>query len=412
VKRVTLVAAVLASLWFAPGAFAAGWCGAGESQTDRPDTVTGEQVHLVYAVPADGADNFAAVANRMADDMTSIATWWTGQDASRAPRFDLATFPAGTCVDISSVRLPDSSGSLVGGSAAFQRVANDLITSGFGSDFKRYVIYYDGPPVEPNVCGTGAGDFGHGLGFAIVWLAGCSNAPSDAVAAHELVHALGAVPAGAPHECPPPNEMHVCDSTLDLMYWLDSGQPLATRFLDINHDDYYEHPTNGIDIRNSLWLRHLDTPQQPFSAAISGIGSVVSDVPGVACAAACTTLWDQGAAFQLFPVPGGGQRFVRWAGACTGDGACSLLMSQPQAVTAVFGPERIDLKLTTAGRGRVACAPSCTRRFKAGEALTLKAVPAKGWTFSRWSGGCKGTRPVCKPATDFALTVRATFRRR
>jgi hypothetical protein len=50
--------------------------------------------------------------------------------------------------------------------------------------------------------------------------------------------------------------------------------------------------------------------------------------------------------------------------------------------------------------------------FRAGHALTLRAVPAKGWKFVRWSGGCTGTRPVCSPHTDFALTVRATFRKR
>ncbi len=411
-RRLAVVAAVAASLWLAPGALAAGWCGSGESPTDRVDVTTGEQVHLLYVIPADGTDNFAGVANRMADDMTSIDTWWSGQDATRAPRFDLAAFPAGACVDISSVRLPDASSALVGGSTAFQRIANDLIAVGFGSDYKRYLVYYDGPAVEQNVCGTGAGDFGHGLGYAIVWLAGCTSAPSDAVAVHELLHALGAVPSGAPHECPPPHDMHVCDSPLDLMYWLDSGQPLASRFLDFNHDDYYEHATNGIDIRNSLWLSHLDTPQQALAVAISGTGKVVSDVPGVDCAAACTTSWDQGASFDLFPMAGGGQRFVHWAGACTGTDSCSVLMSQPQSVTAVFGPERIDLKVTTSGRGRVACTPSCTKRFKAGDALTLKAVPATGWKFVAWSGGCKGTRPVCKPPTDFALTVRATFRRR
>lgn len=411
-RRLALVVAVLASLWFVPGALAGGWCGSGEEKADRPDTVAGEQVHLVYAVPADGADNFAAVANRMADDMTSIATWWTGQDATRTPRFDLALFPAGSCLDISSVRLPDSGASLVGASAAFQRVTNDLVTAGFGSDYKRYVVYYDGPPVEPNVCGTGAGDFGHGLGYAIVWLAGCANAPSDAVAVHELVHSLGAVPGGAPHECPPPHEMHVCDSPADLLYWLDSGQPLASRVLDVNHDDYYEHATNGIDIRNSLWLHHLETPQQPLDVAIVGGGSVVSDVPGVSCTTACTTQWDLGATFNVFPVAAVGRRFVRWTGACTGTDACSVLMSQPQAVTAVFGPTRIDVAVTTGGRGHVACTPSCTKRFTAGDPLTLRAVPATGWAFARWSGGCKGTRPVCRPATDFSLKVRATFRKR
>jgi hypothetical protein len=273
-------------------------------------------------------------------------------------------------------------------------------------------VYYDGPSVETDICGTGGGSFEDAPAYAIVWLAGCPTVPTDAVGAHELTHAFGAVPAGAPHECPPPNDGHVCDSDLDLLYPFTSGAPLSQLVLDVNHDDYYEHSTNGIDIRNSLWLRHLDTPQQALSVSLVGKGNVTSDVPGVACAAACSTLWDQGWAFDLSPVPAGGQRFVRWTGACTGNGACSLVMSQPQAVTAVFGPERIDLKLTIAGRGRVACTPSCTKRFKAGQLLTLRAIPVKGWRFTGWSGGCKGTRPVCRPATDFALTVRATFRKR
>lgn len=367
----------------------------------------------MYAVPADGADNFATFANRIADDMTSISNWWTGQDPTRAPRFDLAAFPLASCVDISSVRLPDSGASLQGSaSSAFARVENDLANVGFGSVYKRYVVYYDGPSVETGVCGTGGGLFDQGLGYAIVWLAGCPGAPTDAVAAHELGHALGAVPSGAPHECPPPNDRHVCDSAVDLMFWQDSGQPLASRFLDFNHDDYYEHATNGIDIRNSLWLRHLDTPQQPLGVTIDGTGTVVSDVPGVDCATSCTTAWDLGSQVTLDAVPGAGTRFVRWSGACTGRSSCGVAVDHPTAVTALFGPLRIPLAVATSGRGRVVCAPACATSFAAGRALTLRAVAATGWKFVRWSGACKGTRPVCRPATDFALSVRATFRKR
>jgi hypothetical protein len=44
--------------------------------------------------------------------------------------------------------------------------------------------------------------------------------------------------------------------------------------------------------------------------------------------------------------------------------------------------------------------------------LTLRAVASRGWRFVRWSGGCIGTRATCIPKTDFALSVRATFRKR
>lgn len=411
-RRLAALAVAGATLWLAPGAFAAGWCGSGESNLDRPDVTTGQQIHAIYAVPSDGADNFAAVANRMADDVTSITNWWLGQDATRAPRFDQATFATASCPDISFLRLPDPSSALQGATNAFNRVIADLEAAGFDSPFKKYYVYYDGPPVESRICGTGGGSFDTGPAYGIVWLADCPTVPTDAVGAHEMVHALGAVPSGAPHECPPPNNGHVCDSPIDLMYYQDAGQPLANRVLDVNRDDYYGHSTNGIDIRDSLWLRRLDEPQQALSVSMVGTGTVTSDVPGVDCSAACSTLWDRGWAVRLDAAPGAGQRFVGWTGACTGNGLCALTMSQPEDATAVFGPERIPLEVTSTGRGRVACAPACTKTFKAGARLTLRAIPAKGWRFKGWSGGCKGVRPMCRPATDFALSVRASFRKR
>jgi hypothetical protein len=103
---------------------------------------------------------------------------------------------------------------------------------------------------------------------------------------------------------------------------------------------------------------------------------------------------------------------VRWSGSCTGSIACALKLDQPATATALFGPLRVPLHVASAGRGTVACTPKCTKTFGGGKSLTLRAVAARGWRFARWSGGCKGTRPTCRPATDFAVSVLATFRRR
>ena len=81
-------------------------------------------------------------------------------------------------------------------------------------------------------------------------------------------------------------------------------------------------------------------------------------------------------------------------------------------MTALFGPSRIPLRVSVAGKGAVRCTPRCPKTFPGGNQLTLQAVPAKGWRFLAWSGGCKGKLPLCRPATDFALSVRATFGRR
>lgn len=411
-RRLAVLVAAGAALWLAPGAFAAGWCGTGESSTDRPDTTTGQQIHAIVAIPSDGTDNFAADANRLQNDADSLTTWWTGQDATRAPRFDQAVFPGGTCLDISFVRLTVSTAQLQSANAAFTRVRAALAIVSFQSPYKKYLVYYDGPPAEADICGTGAGDFSRGPAYAVVWLQGCPDIGGDAVSAHELIHALGALPLGAPHACPG-DPGHPCDSPLDVLYpTADPSRTLQQEALDVGRDDYYGHSGTWDDIQDSLWLRHLDTPQEALTVTMAGTGNVTSEVPGVACGAPCTTQWDQGSLVTLVAAPARGQRFVRWSGACAGSGNCAVNLTQPQSVTAVFGPSRVALRVTTKGRGAVRCTPACSRTVLAGKPITLRAVPAKGWSFTGWSGACKGTRTVCRPPTTAAVSVRATFRRK
>jgi len=414
VRKLVVLAALAAALWAAPGAFAAGWCGTGESATDRPDASTGPQVHAVVVQPADGPDNFAADANRLADDVTSLTAWWVGQDPTRVPRFDLAAIPAGPCLDISYLRLLDPASSLtgVGASTAFNVIATALEASGFSNPYKDYYIYYDGPSVETDVCGTGAGEFDRGPTFAFVWLAGCPDIPSDSIGTHELLHTFGALPDGAPHACPG-DPGHPCDSPTDILYpYAATGITLAQQVLDFGHDDYYGHSGSWVDIQDSFWLHRLDVPVVPLSLGVTGVGDVSSDVPGVDCTASCTTQWDQGSLVSLAAEPVAGSRFIGWRGACTGNNGCSVTLSAGLAVSAVFGPTRIPVRVATAGRGRVECAPTCSKSFRAGSRLTLRAIPAKGWRFAAWSGGCKGRRATCVPPTNFALSVKATFRKR
>lgn len=411
-RRLAALVAAGAALWLAPGALAAGWCGTGETAVDLPDATTGQQIHAVVAVPADGADTFAAIAPRLADDAASLSAWWTGQDPTRAPRIDQAVYPGGTCADISFFRLSDSAALLRGASFSFDRVVRALEGAGFTNAHKKYLVYYDGPSVQQNVCGTGAGDFASGPGFAVIWLQGCPGVTTDAVAIHELLHALGALPAGAPHACAG-DPGHPCDAPyVDVLSARTDGRPLQQQQLDVGHDDYYAHSGLWNDLQDSVWLRHLELPQVPLSVApAGGAGSIAGDLPGLDCAAACTTLWDAHSAVTLTAHPAADRRFVRWSGACAGSGTCTLVLDQPQSVTAVFGPRSIALRVSTVGRGSVRCTPACTRSFPAGEPLTLRAVAAKGWAFSGWSGSCAGKALVCRPKTSAAVSARATFRR-
>jgi len=411
VRKLVVVLAFAAALWLAPGALASGWCGGGETATDRADIVTGQQVHAVVAVPSDGGDNFLADAGKLSDDVTSMVAWWQSQDATRIPRFDQASFGTAGCLDISFVRLSGTAASYAAGGAsgAFGSIVNEL--SRTASVYKDYLVYYDGPPVEANVCGVGGTRaFATGPSYAIVLLQGCPGVAIDLVATHELIHALGAVPPGDPHPCTG-DAGHVCDSQSDILYPTTSGEPLSSKVLDFNHDDYYGHSGTWPDIQDSPWLRRLDLPEEALGVTLNGAGEVASDLPGLDCTATCTTQWDQGSAVTLTAHPGAAVRLVRWGGACRSNDPCVVKLDQPASVTALFGPARIALKVSIAGKGAVRCTPACTKTFPGGNALALRAAAAKGWRFVSWGGGCKGRLPICRPATDFALTVRATFRR-
>ena len=421
-RRLLVLLVGVGALWGAPGAFAAGWCGSGESAVDRPDATTGAQIHAIWVVPADSPDTFATGAAKMADDLASLSTWWVGQDPTRTPRIDNAVFAGGTCADISFVRLSEPGSFFVGANNAFSSIQNDLETMGFGNLFKKYLVYYDGPLVEQDVCGTGSGNFTSGPSFAVLWLAACADVPSDAVEAHELLHALGALPAGAPNACTAANNPvgtfadagHPCDSSKDVLYpEATPGVSLSQLLLDVNHDDYYAHSGSWDDIQDSAWLHLLAAPAIPLVVTIAGAGVVTSVVPGVVCSSSCATQWDGGTETTLLAQAARGKRFVGWTGACTGRGDCDVTLAGATAVTATFGPTRVPVALGKSGQGTVTCTPACGKTVAAGARLTLRAVPARGWKFASWTGDCATVRvATCRPKTDFHVSARAIFRRR
>ena len=183
------------------------------------------------------------VANQLADDTASIDTWWAGQDPTR----DLALRPGGLQQHLHGPRhlvpqaLRDGGPAQRGWSGERVRARSSACSSRPASRTRssEYLVYYDGPLREADVCGTGGGDFATRPGLRDRLAAGLpGRARPTAIAAHELLHALGAVPLGDPHTCPG-DAAHVCDNPLDVLYPFASGQPLSALFLDFNHDDYY-----------------------------------------------------------------------------------------------------------------------------------------------------------------------------
>lgn len=93
---------------------------------------------------------------------------------------------------------------------------------------------------------------------------------------------------------------------------------------------------------------------QSLSVAVSGWGSVVSDLQGMHCSAGtCSAVYPEGSMVNLSPIPHGSSVFTGWGGACEGTDICRVRMDTAKSVTAAFGFPASNLKLTMRGRHRV-----------------------------------------------------------
>jgi hypothetical protein len=392
----------------------AAWCG-DAAQADRiPNAVAGNPIHWVYVIPSDGGDNLTGLASVMQSDAEQIDAWWRGQDPTRTPRNDVATFSCGTQLDITTVRTSRSSAQLSPLQGRFSGIVEALDQAGLDSPFTKYVAYYDGPTADANVCGQGGSD-STGFGVAVVYYRACAGVSTAAVSAHEVLHTFGAVSRVAPHDCEGESSGHTCDDERDLMYPSIGGEALSAKLLDPGRDDYYGHSGGWTDTQDSDWLVRLDS-QTPLALTLSGPGSVSADVPGLGCAASCTTTWNAGQRLALTATPNAAAKLVRWSGACSGAAGCTLSIAAGTALSAVFAPASFRLSVAVSGKGAVrsaragiTCRPRCSAAFPSFSPVRLTATPAKGWKLRSWSGACRGAKKTCTVPMSAATSARATF---
>jgi Divergent InlB B-repeat domain len=400
---------------FASASEAAPWCGS-TSVTDRAPAVAGRTIRVVYVIPSDGADRIAELAPRISADIDEIAAWWRTQDPEREPRFDRAAFPCGPQADILTLRLTESAAAMSPDAVRFDRISDAVVLATGSAGFQKHLVYYDGPTDDDRICGQGAGG-PDGAGAAIVYLAACSGVPTAAVAAHELLHAFGALAQTGPPNACPDTRGHPCDSDTDILFPYAGTTALGSLVLDYGRNDYYGHAGGWLDVQDSGWLR-LVTRQVSLVLGIVGTGSVESDIPGIDCSASCTTEWDAGSTVELEALAGEGQRFVRWSGACSGTVRCEVALAAAASVGALFAPERFGIVVSVTGRGAVtgaggACRLArCARQATSYVPLRLRAAASKGWRFAGWTGGCSGRSADCTVPMTRATAVRARFVRR
>lgn len=392
----------------------AAWCGQAAQADRAPNAVAGNPIHWVYVIPADGADNLSVLASVMQSDAEQIDGWWRGQDPARTPRNDVAPFSCGAQLDITTVRTSRSSTQLAPLQGRFSAIVDALDLAGLSTSTTKYVVYFDGPTVDSNVCGQGGSD-SSGFGAAVVYYRACVGVSTAAVTAHEVLHTFGAVSRAAPNDCADENSGHTCDDETDLMFPAIGGEALSSKLLDPGRNDYYGHTGGWTDTQDSPWLVRLDS-QAPLAVTISGTGSVSADVPGLLCRTSCTTTWNSGQRLALSATPGAGAKLVRWSGACTGAAGCVLGVTPGTAVTAAFAPASFRLSVAVSGKGAVrsskvgiTCRPRCSAAFPSFSPVALTATPARGWRFRSWSGACRGVKKTCTVPMSAATSARARF---
>jgi len=139
---------------------------------------------------------------------------------------------------------------------------------------------------------------------------------------------------------------------------------------------------------------------------------------GFSCASSCAATLDNGAQVALAAQPAKNARLIGWQGACTGAAGCNLTMDGAKSVTAIFGPAIFTLSVSVTGKGHVTSTPAglscpkrCSHSFESRQNVRLKAKPAKGYSFTGWSGSCRG-KNACTLVADRNRSARASFKRK
>lgn len=79
-----------------------------------------------------------------------------------------------------------------------------------------------------------------------------------------------------------------------------------------------------------------------LGVTVIGSGTVTSNPPGINCGNDCGENYTDGTTVNLIATPGNGYVFTRWEEDCSGNSNCSVDMTSPRSVTAVFEVDEGD----------------------------------------------------------------------
>jgi hypothetical protein len=257
------------------------WCGDARPSDNRENEFDNGafRYHAIYALPADAPDRFGQFATTLQSDAFQ-ASQLLESAYGRAIRFDLGTNCGPQYLDISVVRLPQTTAQLQAlaptATGTLEAVSNGINAAGFPtirpndtyesarSRDRNYVVWLDGP-TPAGACGQATSyadstrDPGNlnnlGGKVAIVFPSGPNGFCSSNTVRHEIGHNLGALQPVAPHafdgaHCDDAYEDTMCYSQAPRVAGGQRGQ-----FFDYGNDDYWD-PPNGQSL--PWWTANLN----------------------------------------------------------------------------------------------------------------------------------------------------------
>lgn len=152
-----------------------------------------------------------------------------------------------------------------------------------------------------------------------------------------------------------------------------------------------------------------------------GEGRIIG--PGFTCRSDCLQTLTPGQRVELTVVTDPGSVFRGWSGACVGIAPCVLGASAELRAVAIFDRgEAVErsamatLRVRIEGHGsvsesggRIGCGDRCATDLIDGTAADLRAMPAPGYRFAGWAGGCVGSEPTCSVLVTGFTEVVARF---
>jgi hypothetical protein len=221
------------------------------------DGLSGNRVQAVYAYPADGSDNYDAIAPLIRRWAAVVDRVFNDSAAETGGVRHVRFVTDGDCqMDVAKVPLSPE------GVASFGGTLNDLAKHGHNRSDRKYLVWVDAYVLcgmaevqdddRPHAANLNDGNADRGMLARVD--RGCWGWAERSVEAHELAHTLGAVQRSAPNA----SALFHCVDEADLMCYDDDGVldgmvevagrsvPLVSRcavpherLLDCHHDDYF-----------------------------------------------------------------------------------------------------------------------------------------------------------------------------